>query len=706
MGTTCPEPRSLPIECAIDREASISCNVESDEQHPSFMKELLTAVAYLEPVPLSILQHALNRPLAVQAFEETLDEACKRCWLLVDENSDEPTYTLASESLKSKFSGVDNNRNTRNKIHLEYGRRIWNNVSQADLNHAATFIVGQFLQCSACASHIDSTERHSLSRLCLIAGTSAGKSSEFTQALTYAEFGIDLLGDTAWNSDTYDISLALHNVAAEMLMVKTDYEKMDKYIDAVIENATSQQDALLAKCTRLSAMGASQNENAAVDYAINLLETLGEKLPRRGNLLQIIWQVAVVKRLIGTKTDADLLLMKPMTDPNKLACMRIINTIVLRAFLVRPSLIALTGCKFMQLTLRYGMSSMSPNAFAFYSLMLVKSGDLKSADRFGRLSVAMLDQLGIIESLPRVYAPLYGSIFSLTKPARESLSPLFRAYEVGMQTGDLEFACLNISLHCMIAFSAGVALDEIKTKWEHSRQLMDSLKQKPLLRVSWASLQAVYRFMGIDSGLEEMPDDTTNLTGMLVTFVRVPQLVVAYIFEEEDFPYLEDCMKSQKMNPRKDYFIQWICSLWLLKQARSGKTKKRNALSYAWRQLPRLRQLQHLCPVNYLEKVFLLEAEIAALTNLVDKALIKYECCIAVAHKANTTYVEAMANERAARLLLELHRDHDSHDFMKAAFNCYHRWGACAKTKKMQAEFSFLLKHETLMDQGEQGLSL
>jgi hypothetical protein len=43
--------------------------------------------------------------------------------------------------------------------------------------------------------------------------------------------------------------------------------------------------------------------------------------------LQIIWQGAVVKQLISTKMDADLLLMKPMTDPNKFACMRIINTI-------------------------------------------------------------------------------------------------------------------------------------------------------------------------------------------------------------------------------------------------------------------------------------------------------------------------------------------------------------------------------------------
>lgn len=94
--------------------------------------------------------------------------------------------------------------------------------------------------------------------------------------------------------------------------------------------------------------------------------------------------------------------------------------------------------------------------------------------------------------------------------------------------------------------------------------------------------------------------------------------------------------------------------------------------------------------------MFLLEAEIAALRNQVDKALMKYVCCIAVAHKSKTTHVEAMANERAARLLLELHRDQDACDYVVAAYNCYYCWAAYAKMKKMQAEFSFLPDRKTL----------
>jgi hypothetical protein len=64
-------------------------------------------------------------------------------------------------------------------------------------------------------------------------------------------------------------------VVVEMLMVKPDYEQMETFIDGVIKNATNQQDSLLAKCTQLSAMGTSRDENGAIEYAIDLLETLG-----------------------------------------------------------------------------------------------------------------------------------------------------------------------------------------------------------------------------------------------------------------------------------------------------------------------------------------------------------------------------------------------------------------------------------------------
>jgi histidine kinase len=123
----------------------------------------------------------------------------------------------------------------------------------------------------------------------------------------------------------------------------------------------------------------------------------------------------------------------------------------------------LTACKFMELTLRYGMSAMSSTAFSCYSFIMAAIGDLRTADRFGRLSVVLLDQIGIIESLPRVYAAYYGGVCAITHPNRDLLPKLLHGYDVGRQTGDLESACLNVSLYCSQALRAGVTLTEIQT---------------------------------------------------------------------------------------------------------------------------------------------------------------------------------------------------------------------------------------------------
>jgi histidine kinase len=782
----------------IGRRADITCSIETiepddrfvagpeeQEQHrrPSspfqtMQEDLLTAVAHLEPVPVSILAHALNgesRCWALKDLQACLDELCEKDWLTVvdkeDGGKENGLYSFASASRLQQYydyivedeDGDEKKdpaaRRRHDGRHLEYGRRVWRSVATAassspaeDLTQASPYIVQQCMRhhsnktgrvaaaadssTSGGSSSSGSTqtiiidrdvydvaERHSLARLCLLAGQTAAKSSAFTSALAYLEFGIALLqlddaGDESggcWhNVDTYDCTLALHNAAAEMLLVQTEYVRMERYIDVVLRHATQHpHDTLLAKCTRLQAMGASGDQNAAIDYAIDILATLGEKLPRRGHLWQSVWSLAMVKRRIGSRSDADLLGLPPMTDPNKLMCMRIVNAIFLRTLFVRPSLVALTACKFMELTLRYGMSAMSANAFSCYSFIMATIGDLRSADRFGRLSVVLLEQIGIIESLPRVYAAYYGGVCAVTHPSRDSLPKLLHGYDVGQQTGDLESACLNVSLYCCLALAAGVTLTEIQTTWEHSRHLMESLKQEALLRFSRPSMRAVYRYMGIDddgrTGMETAKVDSdrndddeacqwfkANHMEPMILQMRVPQLFVGYIFDDDSFPYLEYCIKSAHNCAGNESVVEWICSLCLLKLARSGHIGKRKALRYVRRKaLPPLRRLQKFCPINFLDKVCLLEAEVAALQHRVDEALSKYICAAALAHQAKRTYVEALANERAGRFLLELQRaeDHDdaaARNYITAAHDCYKRWAAHAKVKKLEAEFRFL----------------
>ena len=92
----------------------------------------------------------------------------------------------------------------------------------------------------------------------------------------------------------------------------------------------------------------------------------------------------------------------------------------------------------MKITLLHGSSVYASGAYSTYGLLVSGAlGDVEKGARFGELALRSLDQFGVYEYLPRVYAAVYGCIHSWTRPLDESLEPLLHAYRVGMQSGGM-----------------------------------------------------------------------------------------------------------------------------------------------------------------------------------------------------------------------------------------------------------------------------
>lgn len=63
---------------------------------------------------------------------------------------------------------------------------------------------------------------------------------------------------------------------------------------------------------------------------------------------------------------------------------------------------------------------------------------MNEGDRYGRLALALLEKFLAKVWLARVYAAVYGVVYSWTRPPHESFEPLKYAYHVGLETGDIE----------------------------------------------------------------------------------------------------------------------------------------------------------------------------------------------------------------------------------------------------------------------------
>jgi predicted ATPase len=151
----------------------------------------------------------------------------------------------------------------------------------------------------------------------------------------------------------------------------------------------------------------------------------------------------------------------------------------------------------MKLTLTHGLCFMSPLAFSTFGMLCTRIFPTPDeAFRYGEIGLELLNKFQVREYLPRVYAAYYACIFPWKYPLPESLDYLIHAQRVGMQTGDVEFACLCANLWGYIAVDTDVPLDEIENFWTTFQATMKSRKQKSILRMSVTCLQAIQYLQG------------------------------------------------------------------------------------------------------------------------------------------------------------------------------------------------------------------
>ncbi len=97
-------------------------------------------------------------------------------------------------------------------------------------------------------------------------------------------------------------------------------------------------------------------------------------------------------------------------------------------------------------------------------------------------------------------------------------------------------------------------------------------------------------------------------------------------------------------------------------------------------------------PINFLGKIFLLKAELAAAVGTPKAAVHNFTCAIALSSKGGFVMLEALANERAGRYFLERRELSLAAHHFEEAHALYRTWGGCAKADQLQCEIDRLVK--------------
>ncbi len=549
-------------------------------------------------------------------------------------------------------------------------------------------------------------ERSHLAELNLEAGRQAREASAFEQALEYFTLGLDLLGAAAWKRH-YPLTLSLHEAATEMSWLCGRFDLMEKLAGAVKDNAREDPDLANIYLCLIQAYTTRGELKKAMETGEEILEKLGCQLSR---LSPDQWQQTLVhiKSSLAGKSVEDVMWFEPLTQPHAEVLVHILYRLHVAYGLTGATLddglwqpIASKRISFL---LNHFHPKYSPEFYFTLGFIYCQfMQDFEFGYELGRLSIQIMEALDLKEINCRVSAGFNVAIRFYREPLSASLDPLLEAHKMGIETGDFYNAGQSAVIRCRIAFMCGKELNWLKgelSTLKHALEKIDYILGSPQLEMLMKTVMILMEEPStLSSGIMDQYDRVTSTEYSYYEHCsfNYQKLVLQYLFEEyeaarETVFEMINLMKTYK-DSLADPLANCYLSLALLAVCGQGSEgEKEEILTQVNENQETLEKLARCAPPNYLHKHHLVEAErLRVLEGQSDAILSHYDQAIALARESEFIHEEALANELAARYLLNQGQSDDARAYLRSAMEKYEAWGAKRKVAHLKSRYPGLI---------------
>jgi predicted ATPase/signal transduction histidine kinase/tRNA A-37 threonylcarbamoyl transferase component Bud32 len=552
-------------------------------------------------------------------------------------------------------------------------------------------------------------KKDELAQLNLVAGKKAKSSVAYEPALKYLNIGRGLLGRDSW-LQTYELTLALYGLTAEAAYLNGDFEQMETLAEVVLQEAKTTLDKLKAYEVKIQACTVQNKLLEAIKTALDVLQQLGVKLPKNPRQKDILVERLRTRLALLGKQPSDLINLPEMTNPYKLAAMRIIASVCTATYFVAPQLWQMMVFHKIQLSLKYGNAPGSPFGYADYAMVLCGvEGDIDSGYRFAQLALNLLPRLHAREFKSKTFLLVEMYVRHWKEHIRETLNPLLEAYQFGLEAGDLEYGVFSLFLHLYHSYLIGKELVQLEQDMVAYSDAIAHFKQEQPLYLIQMYRQAVLNFMGQSENhcclSGESYNEEKNLPLHLAINDRYTiynlyfnKLILCYLFQDYS-KAIEIAAIAKKLLLDGAvgllvvpvfYFYDSLASIAVFPDAQ--KQEQQRILRKVGTNQKKMKRWAHHAPMNYLHKFYLVEAERHRILNQANQAADDYDKAIALAKENEYINEEALAHELAAKFYLALGKAKIAEVYMLDACYCYLRWGATAKVKDLHTRYPQLLE--------------
>lgn len=598
---------------------------------------------------------------------------------------------------QAAYSLIDTDK--RKATHLRIGRLLLDNTPDAELDTHIFDLVHQLNQGEDLVTETD--ERVQIANLNLQAARKAKNATAYAPALNYATFGLHLLPNDAWQS-CYQLTLHLHEAAAEAAYASRDYEQMDRRIDDVLKHAKAHMDMVKVYEVKIESFKTNNQLTEAVRTGLRILRLLGISFPEKPSSFHIVISLMRTKLALVGKPVASFAGLPDMTDPEKQAALRILLSIGSAAYSVTPKLVPLLVFKDVFLSVKYGNTAAAPINYATYAFSLCGVlGDIENGYQFGRMALKLMNQSGITRFRAKTLFIVHFFVTHWKEHAANALPPFLEGYQSGLETGDFEYTGFSINAFIRYGVFIGKALPEIEQTIQLHLPMMRQLKQEVSLHNMMLCRQVIANLKGESDrphliageyyDEEEMPVYIKENRSLVITFYLY-KLILSYLFSEytqamqmvnSGEPYL-DATKGSLLIPVFHFYAS-LTRLALFSDASHAEQK--TILKQVAKSQKKMKKWAFHAPMNFQHKWDLVEAERCRVTGKFNAARQWYEKAIKGGKENQYVNEQAIADELAGRFYLEIQVEDIAKTFLKSARAAYRQWGAQAKVKDLETHY-------------------
>ncbi len=585
----------------------------------------------------------------------------------------------------------------RGALHLELGRLLHRSSTPAEREERVFAIVNH--ENLGADLLVDQAEKDELAALNLAAGRKAKASSAYAAALDHFQKGIALLGADAFLRRR-ELAIALHLHAAEASYVNKEFDRIDAYAAPVLLQGPGPLVEVRVAEIRIQAFNAQNKLSEAVRTALEILRTLGISFPDQPSPDDVAAATRALDAAIAGRPILSLSELPAMTDPVKIAAIRILAMTIPTSYLYDPALFPLMAARQAALSVEHGNTGPSAAGYAAWGIILGGAlGRIDEGYEFGRLALRVLERHDAKDVEARTQYIVSCFLAHGKEHVRQSVKALRDVYQTALATGDLDFAGYSLVTQTTQLYLGGAELGELGRLATSTTQAITPLRHEPALAYTRAVHQLIHNLTGRAADPCRLSGEAYDEDQAILAHREAKdsyglgsaylwKLQLSYLFgrraeavEHADVVLTQLAGLVGQFQVPTFHLYDALARLAVYPESTAdeqARTRVRVDADLAW-----LRAAAEHAPMNHAHKVALIEAERCRVLGEPEAARRAYYRAAALAREHEYRNEEALATELFASFLLEQGEDEAAGLFMAKARHLYELWGAVAKAKEI-----------------------